>query len=159
MEASQPARHSHTAPLRALAASLVLMAGLCTPDGGALAGEGRGWHARYSGDLNGEVGGRIVVPGGTSMVSMLKGASMSPDMKSKGNAALSMKVMTLPGQEPMLREFDLTLADGTSCRLQPDGNQQVEMHDTSKDNYSVSLKGLLSCDGGKLIKAEATARR
>ena len=118
-----------------------------------------GWQATYSGDLNGSVKGGIVVPGGTSMVSMVRGASMSKDMKSKGNAALSVQVMSLPGQAPSLKKFDLTLTDGTTCRLKPDGSEKADLRDSSSKSYDISLSGTLECDGGKIISAQASAKK
>ncbi len=118
-----------------------------------------GWQARYSGDLNGSISGSIVVPGGTSMVAMVRGTSMSQDMRSVGTQAMSAKVMSLPGQEPSLMQLELTLADGTSCKLTPDGREQIEMRDTSKESYDISLSGTLKCDGGKTITADVTAKK
>lgn len=124
-----------------------------------IANSATGWQATYSGDLNGSVKGGIVVPGGTSMVSMVRGASMSDDMKSKGTAALSVQVMSLPGQAPSLTKFDLTLADGTACRLQPDGSEKADLRDSSTKSYDISLSGTLECDGGKIISAQASAKK
>ncbi len=139
----------------------VLVAGMLlgTLSAGALAADKKGWQATYTGDLTGSVGGSIVVPGGTSMVSMVRGASMSKDKKSMGTAALSVKVMRMSGQEPRLYQLDLTLEDGTVCRLQQDGREKVDMHDTSAKSYAASFSGTLACDGGKTISVEAWARK
>lgn len=118
----------------------------------------RGWSATYSGDLNGTVSGTIIVPGGTSMVAMLQGRSMSADMGSMGKAALAMQAMTLPNQPPTLQKLDITLADGTACRLKPDGSETVELRDTKRKSYEARMSGTLDC-AGKTIRAEVWAKK
>ena len=133
-----------------------LILGVCIGGvGSARAESERGWTVNYTGDLSGTVGGRIVVPGGTSMVAMVGGASMSEDMKSMGAAAISAKVMTLPGQPSSLKQLDITLADGTSCRLQPDGSERAKVINSSRKHYEAEFSGNLRCDGGKKIAVQA----
>ena len=137
-------------------ALFLLILGMCIGGiGNARAESERGWTVNYTGDLSGTVGGRIVVPGGTSMVAMVGGASMSEDMKSMGAAAISAKVMTLPGQPPSLKQLDITLADGTSCRLQPDGSERAKVINSSRKHYEAEFNGNLLCDGGKRVAVQA----
>ena len=81
--------------MRRLATSRAAVLGLCLAQAGMANAASSGWQVNYSGDLNGSVGG-IVVLGGTPMVSMVR--SMSKDMKSMGTAELSASIMSLPGQ-------------------------------------------------------------
>lgn len=144
---------------RLATASRAAILGLCLAQAGMANAASSGWQVNYSGDLNGSVGGGIVVPGGTPMVSMVRGASMSKDMKSMGTAAMSAKVMTLSGQAPSLKQLDVTLEDGTSCRLQGDGSEAVTVNSLDRKTYDVAMAATLSCAGGKTVKVDVTAKK
>lgn len=140
-------------------AALLLAVGTVAASSGALAAARSGWQVEYSGDLSGTIRGGILVPGGTSMVSMVRGNSMSKDMKSMGTAAISIKVMSLPGQSPALRQLDVTLEDGNVCRLSPDGSERFELRDESSKSYDATFSATLQCDGGQQITATVTAKK
>ncbi|WP_022957797.1 hypothetical protein [Spongiibacter tropicus] len=144
---------------RLATASRAAILGLCLAQAGMASAASSGWQVNYSGDLNGSVGGGIVVPGGTPMVSMVRGASMSKDMKSMGTAAMSAKVMTLSGQAPSLKQLDVTLEDGTSCRLQGDGSEAVTVNSLDRKTYDVAMAATLSCAGGKTIAVKASVKK
>lgn len=93
------------------------------------------------------------------MVSMVRGTSMSEDMKSMGAAAISAKIMSLPGQAPSLKQLDLTLGGGTTCRLQGDGSETVTVNSLDSKTYDAAMAATLSYAGGQTIAVKAAVKR
>ena len=116
------------------------------------------WRITYSGDLSGEVEGRLlsVVPG--PFTTAIVGGAVTPDRKGKATETLQMSIVENKDEEPRAMIM-LTLADGTKCSLpSPEEKAKVKIVDRERKTYHATFEGPLKC-GDKRINLKGYVNR